>query len=240
MKEFRRMQQLAGLLTEITISNPSEIKNSFIKELHVFFKNDKDIFKNSGIASEIKINEMNILQDALKIYNDIYRELDVEYQEEDPEEKGPLNNINDFLDDNKLTMGADDSIYIAASEFIFPYILTWLKEKGWSYNNDDSEFTKDNRTEDIFSYIKPFLNYDTSPREMLGEKFEEYIEDNWQKDELDEQLEPLYKTGDKFHYRGSEQTVIEDDGIIIKTKDKKGQERKFNHNQVKNQAFPKL
>lgn len=50
----------------------------------------------------------------------------------------------------------------------------------------------------------------------------------------------IYKAGDKFNYRGSEQTVIEDDGIIIKTKDKKGQERKFNHNQVKNQKFPKL
>ena len=234
------MQQLAGLITEVTVINPSNIfKSEYIKELYSFFKNDKDIFKDSKIQNEIQNNLKEILEHALEIYNDVFRERDIENKEEDPEERGPLNNINDFLDDSKATMGSEDSIYRAASEFIFPSILSWLKQTGWKFT-EDSDFSKDNRTENMFSYIEPFDNYDTSPSEMLMLEFEEYIEDNWKEDELDEQLEPLYKAGDKFHYRGSEQTVIEDDGIIIKTKDNKGQERKFNHNQVKNQAFPKL
>ena len=51
-KEFKRMQQLAGLITEITITNPSNIfKSEYIKELYSFFKNDKDIFKNFYIVN---------------------------------------------------------------------------------------------------------------------------------------------------------------------------------------------
>ena len=90
---------------------------------------------------------------------------------------------DDLFNPNKQTGGSSDVEYFEASEFLFPYILKHLKENGWELNVDDdwidAEFSKDGREVNIFDYIKPLEDQDTSPRENLYEKFVDYIEDNY-------------------------------------------------------------
>lgn len=181
--EFKRMMELAGLL-EIRINKPTSAIDKFfwLPDLYNFFKNDQDIFKNSGIDSIIKINLNKIIDNIWDRYQDVYQE----YEEEEYND-GDITDYpktrDDLLDPNKHTGGVQDAEYFEASKFLFPYILKHLKENGWEQvNNDtwiDAGFSKDGKEVDIFDYIKPFAAQDTSPRENLYEKFVDYIEDNY-------------------------------------------------------------
>ena len=175
--EFKRMLELAGL-TEIKVNQPNNFDNLFwTKELYDFFKNDQNIFKNSGINSIIRSNVNKILDDTWKRYLDIYQEYDIEdYNSGDltdyPKTK------TDLLNPDKQTGGSNDIEYFEISEFLFPYILKHLKQNGWEHVEGDV-FSKDGREEEIFDYIEPFVDQDTDPRDALYERFVDYIEENY-------------------------------------------------------------
>jgi hypothetical protein len=57
-------------------------------------------------------------------------------------------------------------------------MAVYLKKKDWDWE-EDTEFSKNGKTVDMFDYIKPFEEYDTSPKEMSWESFIEYLDDNW-------------------------------------------------------------
>jgi hypothetical protein len=181
-KEFKRMMELAGL-DEIKVNQPNNFDNlSWTKELYDFFKNDQDIFKNSRIDSIIRSNINKILDNTWERYLDVYQEYDIEDYDNEELTDYPKTKT-DLLNPDKQTGGSDDAEYFEASEFLFPYILKHLKENGWEHVvvNDwvDNKFTKDDEEGDIFDYIKPFADQDTSPREGLYEKFLNYIEENY-------------------------------------------------------------
>lgn len=177
LNEIQRMQQLAGLLTEIKVNDPNKI-NHILKELIDFFKNDTDIFEGSNIYKIIMKHRHEIANEAWVLYDDVYKENDIEYHTDDPDEKEALQSVVDLSDENKQTMGSEDAMYKASGIYIFSFICDWLKKEEW-ISEGDSEFRKDEREEDIFDYIKPFQEYDTDPREMLWEEFNEYIEENY-------------------------------------------------------------
>jgi hypothetical protein len=177
-KEFKRMMKLAGL-TEIKISTPGiNIDNlSWISELYKFFKNDQDIFKDSKIDTVIKQNLSKIIDDIWEDYTAIYQQFDIEEFNEGDISDYPKTK-KDLLDPNKQTGGVQDAEYFMIGVFLFPYILKHLKQNGWEHIGDP-EFSKDGKEVDIFDYITPFEDQDTSPRENLYEKFVDYMEENY-------------------------------------------------------------
>jgi hypothetical protein len=182
-KEFKRMMKLAGL-TEIKISTPGiNIDNLFwTSELYKFFKNDQDIFKDSKIDTVIKQNLSKIIDDIWEDYTAIYQQYDIEDFNEGGISDYPKTK-KDLLDPNKQTGGVQDAEYFMIGVFLFPYILKHLKQNGWEHaiTDDwiDATFSKDGKEVDIFDYITPFEDQDTSPRESLYEKFIDYIEENY-------------------------------------------------------------
>ena len=165
-------------LNEIKVNQPNNFDNLYwTKELYDFFKNDQGIFKNSGIDSIIKSNINKILDNIWKRYLDIYQEYEIEDYDNGELTDYPKTK-KDLFNPNKQTGGSDDAEYFGASEFLFPYILKHLKENGWEHV-EYADFSKDGREEDIFFYIKPFTDQDTDPREGLGDRFENYIEENY-------------------------------------------------------------
>jgi hypothetical protein len=177
-KEFKRMMKLAGL-TEIKISTPGiNIDNLlWTSELYKFFKNDQDIFKDSKIDTVIRQNLNKIIDDIWEDYTAIYQQYDIEEFNEDNISDYPKTK-KDLLDPNKQTGGVEDAEYFTIGVFLFPYILKHLKQNGWEHIGDP-EFSKDGKEVDIFDYITPFENQDTSPREILYEKFVDYMEENY-------------------------------------------------------------
>ena len=78
-KEFKRMQELAGL-TEIKVSTPGANIDNLLwtSELYEFFKNDQDIFKDSKIDTVIRQNLNKIIDDIWEDYTAIYQQYDIE------------------------------------------------------------------------------------------------------------------------------------------------------------------
>jgi hypothetical protein len=177
------MIKLTDLLKEIKVKKSGDHRDLFwANSLYEFFKNDQDIFKNSQIDNIIK-------QDIYKIVDliwDSYAEYSQEYDIEEFN-NGDITDYpktkQDMFNPKKQTARSSDTEYFEVGEFLLPYILKHLKENGWEpvITDDwiDAEFSKDGKEVNIFDYIKPFEDQDTSPRENLYEKFVDYIEDNY-------------------------------------------------------------
>jgi hypothetical protein len=166
-------------LTEIKINKPTSLLDNLLwtPELYNFFKNDQDIFKNSGIDSIIKTNLHKIIDNIWEAYTNGWQENDIEEYNEGDITDYPKTR-DDLLNPDKQTGSTSDVEYYIIGEFLFPYILKHLKENGWEHIEDDF-FSKDGREAEIFYYIKPLESQDTSPRENLWERFLNYIEDNY-------------------------------------------------------------
>jgi hypothetical protein len=172
------MIKLTQLLKEIKVNQPIYYRNlSRAEALYEFFKNDQDIFKDSKIYLVISQNARQIVDNIWDNYSDSRQEIDIESYNDGSTKDYPKTK-KDLLDPDKQTMSSDDAEYLEVNEFIFPYILKHLKENGWEHIGD-IDFSKDGREVDIFNYIKPFGDSDSDPREILDEKFYEYIMQNY-------------------------------------------------------------
>lgn len=174
------IKAISPSLTEIKINKPASSLDNlpWTSELYNFFKNDQDIFKNSGIDSIIKTNLNKIVDNIWEVYTiNGWQENDIEDYNEGDITDYPKTR-DDLLNPNKQNSSTSDVEYYTIGEFLFPYILKHLKENGWEHIEDDF-FSKDGREAEIFYYIKPLESQDTSPRENLWENFLDYIEDNY-------------------------------------------------------------
>jgi hypothetical protein len=171
------MIKLTQLLKEIRINQPGSIlDNDFIKSAYNFFKNDQDVFKNSGIANMIMINQNKILDAVWDYYSSFLQGHDIE----DLDQNSIPSNKEEILDPNKQTINVNDSWYIIVHKFLLPYIVNHLKKTGWEYTGEYyPEVKKDNKIVDIFNYMKDITNYDTDPRETLYEEFAAYFDENF-------------------------------------------------------------
>ena len=161
-------------LKEIKVETPPNIEEfDWISELYNFFKNDQGIFKNSGIDSVIENNLSDIVDMIWKEYSeDGWMEGDAEDNEDYPETKGELA--------TKKTSRTFYCEYYTVSEFLFPYILNWLKKNKWQYKGR-GVFYKDNPDNDIliFDEIKPFNIVDDDLADNLWDKFAYYMDNNY-------------------------------------------------------------
>ena len=162
-------------LKEIKINNPNQY-DGHTKELIEFFRKDT-LFK--GLDKILINNYSKILDQVWEWYEDGYKENEEEEMEDDIENNRQTNEIpqnkNELL--IKPTGGTTDSFYRVVNNVLFPYMATLLKTKGWDWE-ENTEFSKNEKTVDMFDYIKPFM-YDTSLEEMSWESFIEYLDDNW-------------------------------------------------------------
>jgi hypothetical protein len=181
-------------LKETKINKPNQY-DDYTEELIEFFKKDT-LFK--GFDKILINNYSKILDNVWEWYEDNYKEYDDEESEDFEDIKVPQNK-NELL--TKPTGGTTDSFYRVINGFLFPYMAVYLKKKDWDWE-EDTEFSKNGKTVDMFDYIKPFEEYDTSPKEMSWSSFIEYLNDNWYNIPLKEiKINPpntqKFKIGDK-------------------------------------------
>jgi len=146
-----------------------------IGELINFFKNDQDVFKGSNIDKIIEKNIQELKKRIWKRYKDVY----MEYDEENENVKDYPKNSNDVFNPEKQTGNLYDAAYYESGNLILPYINKFLNDKQWEYMGDDV-FKKDDREIEIFDYIyhTDDLYYDTDPRDGLYMDFMDYFEEN--------------------------------------------------------------
>ena len=183
-------------LKEYKINNPNQY-DDHTKELIEFFKKDT-LFK--GFDKILTQNYSKILDSVWEWYKDGYKEYEDEDAEDDEDIEVPQNK-NELL--TKPTGGTTDSFYRVVNDFLFPYMVVYLKKKDWDWE-EDTEFSKNGKIVDMFDYIKPFEEYDTSPREGSWSSFIEYLDDNWSNIPLNEYKinKPTtykFKVGDTQH-----------------------------------------
>jgi hypothetical protein len=171
-------------LNEITVYKPTSslsvtsfLTLPFAEEFYNFFKNDKDIFKDSDIPMIIYHNVKNIVDMIWDLYTDVYKEMDTESYEEDPVGYPAYPTSKEELFTNQ-TPGTEDSSYLEISRFLFPFITTHLKQNGWGYI-DNCVFQKGDRRIDICDYIVPIADADTDPRERIYEDFTNYLQEHY-------------------------------------------------------------
>jgi hypothetical protein len=163
-------------LKEIKVETPPNIEEfDWISELYNFFKNDQGIFKNSGIDSVIKNNLSDIVDMIWEKYSETkhgWMEGDIEDDEDYPETKRELA--------TKKTSRTLDCEYYTVGEFLFPYILNWLKKNKWQYKGRGI-FYKDNPDNDvlIFDEIEPFNITDADQADNLWDQFAYYMDYNY-------------------------------------------------------------
>jgi hypothetical protein len=168
-----KWQQYNSSLKEYKINTPNQY-DGYTEELIEFFKKDT-LFK--GFDKILTQNYSKILDNVWEWYKDVYKEYEDEEEEDDYESDIEVpQNKNELL--TKPTGGTTDSFYRVINGFLFPYMAVYLKKKDWDWE-EDTEFSKNGKTVDMFDYIKPFEEYDTSPKEMSWESFIEYLDDNW-------------------------------------------------------------
>ena len=155
-------------LKEYKVNKPNQY-DDHTKELIEFFKKDT-LFK--GFDKILINNYSKILDNTWKLYNDVYKEFDIDHTD-----KNIPQNKNELL--TQSTNYTSDPFYREVNKFLFPYITIQLKKNGWEWETNSDVFSKDGKDIEIFEYIKPFSDYDTSPREGSGYEFEEYLDDNW-------------------------------------------------------------
>ena len=169
------MIKLTQLLKEIKVNQPRSIlDNDFVISDYNFFKNDQDIFKNSGIENIIPKNQNKILNAVWDYYSLFLQKYDEEDNKNYPSDKSEL------LNPDKQTMNVSDSWYTIVHKFLLPYIVDHLKKTGWEYTGEYyPEVKKDNNIVDIFDYMEDTTHYDTDPREGLYEEFAAYFDENF-------------------------------------------------------------
>ena len=197
-------------LNEITVYKPTSSSSvtsfltlPFAEKFYDFFKNDKDVFKDSNIPMIIYHNVKNIVDMIWDLYTDVYKEMDTESYEEDPGDYPAYPTSKEELFTNQ-TPGTEDSSYLEISRFLFPFITTHLKQNGWGYI-DNCVFQKGDRRIDICDYIVPIADADTDPRDRIYEDFTDYLQEHYNLNESKNKKTPPLN---KPHRGGSKKFYV--------------------------------